>query len=616
MKTAKLPKATVTPFRYFTLRFFLLFCLLILPLSLVSCSFSSTITSIDTELAQVDALIAVREYDDAWSLLKKIAKNVHTPYDQLGIVRRALLLDRKGYAKTFLKNAVKTYPDNEEILAVYTHVLMADELYDEALEYAPKLEGGQYGSIYAELRFRVASQLIEDGDKDEGKKANPIDYYSNDYVQAYLDIAHTTGDGGYLRNAALIHALEGDMSSAFAYHPAVMSTYDAPLFWGQISYDSLNFSYAVEDLSFFEHSSESTALLADAYLRLGNDEGAKRVWLDSMERFPTENPVAWYNVVQSSLAEGNMERATTLGFDLVEQFPDYIPGLAMFARFSLLDSIQSSDTIFATLLEERGLKTLQMERDENMLRIVPSDVLERMSHSLARLQAKNSPDAMRLLLEETKLRWNSSIPPVNDRQRAIEIWALLEENVEDPFGYDPVLVQYALWYFCNQGMIDEADGLFRAHYASKYLSAVQGESVAERESMISQKPPFVGMEDWEYEFGGYIALRQKRYADAEEWFSFFVDAGEIKYTTPISVAMNLSSLYNGSGRRAEALEMYKDSLFLTTDKRMQADIYYRIALIQHEMNEARSARLSLNQCLSLDSGHNQARLLLKQIDGV
>lgn len=615
MKTAKLLNfsVTVTSFRYSLTVVFLIFAFLILTSLFISCSRTSTITSIDDKLAQVDALISVREYDDAWSLLKKIAKDVHSPYDRLGVVRRALLLDRAEYAKKLLKDAVETFPDNEELLAVYVHVLMAEELYDEALEQAPKLEGGKYGSLYAELRFRLDSQVIEneDGEGLERENAKPINYYSSDYVQAYLDIAHTTGDGGYLRNAALIHALEGDMRSAFAYHPQVMSTYNSPWFWSKISYDSFNFAQAVEDLSFFDHSSESIALLADAYLHLGNDEDAKRVWLTSIEHYPNENPEAWYNVVQSAVVEENMEQANTLLFDLVQQFPDYIPGLVAYARFSLFDSIQSPDTIFAPLLEDRGMQTLQMERNAATLRIEPSDALYHIEQSLERLQAKNNPDAIRLILEKTKILWDSSIPPVSNRQRIVDMWALLEENVQEPFGYDPLLIQYALWFFCSQGMIAEADGLFRAHYASRYLNSAEKENAAE--AVVFEKPPFAGMEYWEYEFGGYIALRQRRYADAEAWLSFFLHEGEIAYATPIGAAMNLIALYNGSGRRPEALEMYRAALFLTSDKRLQADIYYRIALIQQEMNELRSARLSLDQCLALDFGHNQARLLRKQI---
>lgn len=613
MKLAKRAKATVISVRYFVSRNFFVFCLLLLvSLFFVSCSVSSTITSIDVQLAQVDTLIAVREYDDAWTLLKKIAKDTQNPFDQLGVVRRALLLDQSEYVKTFLKDSIETFPDNEELLAVYIHTLMAEKLYEEALGYAPKLEGGKYGSLYAELRFRVDSLVLEDEAKKaaEGEKVNTIDYYSKDYLQAYVDIANSTGGGAYLRNVALIYALEGDMASAFSYHPKVMSAYDAPLFWAQISYDSLNFVQAVEDLSFFDHSSETTALLADAYLHSGHDEDAKRVWLNSIERYPNENREAWYNIVQSSLREGNMEQANILLFGLVEQFPDYIPGLTAYARFSLLEPLQSPATIFTPLLKDQGIQTLQMERDATIRQVNPFDALYRIEESLARLQAKNSPDSMYLILEDTKLRWDSSIPPVSTRQRLIDVWALLEEHVQEPFGYDPLLVQYAVWYFCTQGMIDEANGLFTAHYATRYLSSVEDEAVT------AEKSPFAGMENWEYEFGGYIALQQKRYADAEAWLRFFVDEGAFRYATPISAALNLTSLYNGSGRRTEALGMYRDALRLTSDKLLQADIYYRMALIQHEIKETRSAKLSLNQCLSLDSSHNQARLLLKQIDAL
>ena len=82
-----------------------------------------------------------------------------------------------------------------------------------------------------------------------------------------------------------------------------------------------------------------------------------------------------------------------------------------------------------------------------------------------------------------------------------------------------------------------------------------------------------------------------------------------------SARLNLALLYNGSSRRVQALALYRKILEDDRiDKKLQAEIYYKIAVIQREQNENRSAVLSLNQALALDPAHSRSRFMLKQLD--
>ncbi|MFI3257826.1 MAG: hypothetical protein R3Y36_05980 [Spirochaetales bacterium] len=568
-----------------------------------SCSFRSTAVSIDERLAQVDSLIAVRQYNDAWSLLRRIAKDVRNPYDSLGIVRRSLLLDKTDYAKTLLAETLKTYPENQELIAVYTHILMTENLYEEALEYGVALEAGSYGSLYSELRFRTDSEAAEKAYRENPSENLPQipNYYSPYYAQAYADIAGSTGNVSYLRNAALVYALQGDMSKAFFYHPKNVTSYDDPWFWAQISYDSYNFTQAIQDVLLFDLSAENLALLADSYLQENMIENAKNAWLFSTQIFSGENPFAWHNLAQYYYNIGDPESAHLTLTQLVDQFPYYVPGLTAYAYFSLSEPVQSSDTIFYSELEKRGMQTLQMTRASAVLPITTDDALMRIEIAEEFLHTQDSQEAIKLAIEKTKLRWEISGSALSATQKTADILLLLEK-----YGQDSLLVEYALWQFFSFAMIDDADQLFRSHCSLRYENAdtdIQFRNV-----------PLIGMESWEYEFGAYIALCQKRYGDAEEWFRFLIPDGIPGEATPINAALNFIELHNSSGRRGEALELYKKILSITDDNRLKAEISYKIALIQYETGEIGNAVFSLNQALLFNEGHNHARILLRQIN--
>lgn len=589
-------------------------CLVICVLCFVpSCSSGSSSGIFAEKLEVIDAFIGAEDYGGAWRLLKKNKKYVRSPRDYLSLIRRALLLDKNDFAEKYMRKGLSVFPDSQELLAVYAHFLLSLKRYEEAAKYAPKLEGGRYGSLYAELRFRTA-----------GSEKNPSDFLSPSYIQAYIDSALTTGNGAYIRNAAVIYALQGDMQAAFRLHPKTMSVYDYPEFWARVSFDSGNFVQCAEDVGFAKPSPELSSLASDALLHAGDERGAVLAWIDSTERFPSSNPASWYNASRAALKSGSMGYAYLFLSSLVRRFPDYVPGLAAYGRFSVYTPPQTKEHIFSNVLREKGIKTLSMELDDELPRVAPEEALARMNESLART------DDASLALEKLKLQWRVQAqaqekahtqagpadPSASARKKAADIWALLERRAGA--GYDPLTVRFALWNLCRYDMVDEAAELFDLWCASRYAPETDGSvpspaSEGKKEQVVPKERIVPFKEEWEYDIGSYIAFKQGRYARAEEILTAAMNNKNIKPSE--SARLNLALLYNGSSRRVQALALYRKILEDDRiDKKLQAEIYYKIAVIQREQNENRSAVLSLNQALALDPAHSRSRFMLKQLD--
>lgn len=583
-------------------------CLVICVLcSVPSCSSGSSSGIFAEKLEVIDAFISAEDYGGAWRLLKKNKKYVRSPRDYLSLIRRALLLDKNDFAEKYMRKGLSVFPDSQELLAVYAHFLLSLKRYEDAAKYAPKLEGGRYGSLYAELRFRTA-----------GSEKNPPDFLSPSYIQAYIDSALTTGNGAYIRNAAVIYALQGDMQAAFRLHPKTMSVYDYPEFWARVSFDSGNFVQCAEDVSFAKPSAELSSLASDALLHAGDERGAVLVWIDSTERFPSSNPASWYNASRAALKSGSMGYAYLFLSSLVRRFPDYVPGLAAYGRFSVYTPPQTKEHIFSNVLREKGIKTLSMELDDELPRVAPEEALARMNESLART------DDASLALEKLKLQWRvresapgqglSAGSASDARKKAADIWALLERRAGA--GYDPLTVRFALWTLCRYDMVGEAAELFDLWCASRYAPETAGSVTAsegKNEQAVPKERIVPFKEEWEYDIGSYIAFKQGRYARAEDILTAAMNNKNIKPGE--SARLNLALLYNGSSRRVQALALYRKILEdERIDKKLQAEIYYKIAVIQREQKENRSAVLSLNQALSLDPAHSRSRFMLKQLD--
>ncbi len=582
--------------------------LFIISVSFISCSFRATGSSIEHRLSEVDALISVQDYNGAWSLLKKISRTIKNPTESLGLVRRALLLGRNDFAKKILEDSLKSSPDNYELLSVYSHMLMREKNYTEAFEYAKKLEGTQYGSIYSELRFILDVHDINSKNENIKDSSNYelIDYYAQTYVQQYVDIANSVGNTSYLRNAAIINALEGNMSKAYTYHPELVTAYDTPEFWAVVSYDAHMFSRVIQNLLQFDLNISQKEILADSYVHIGDIENAKLLWEDSTITNPYANPTAWHNLALYSHRNFDFKTSNESVVHLVDNFPEYIGGLTMYARFSLFDEPMPSNSVFSDVLELQGAQTLQMQANETSVSVSSVDALQKINDAIESLILVDENAAMQLVIEKLKFIWDSSQTQLNERQKISQVWSLLEEYRKEPYGYNTNLVQYAIWFFLSQQMINEAEGLFKAHCDERYSA------FADNNELYSTFP-VAGMAYWEYEYGAYIALMQKDYMQAELWLTSLIKNDFISADMPVGACLNLISLYYGQGKKQQALLLSGQLLEYLQDDYIIANVYYTIALIQYELGDTSRAKNSLSEALRYDTYHSAARLLQKKI---
>ena len=112
--------------------------------------------SLTSQFETIDALINQSQMDLAVKSLKKIEKKAHDSWSNIAVFKRYILLGEKERADLLLKKALKKNSENLELLAVYSNFLIKENRFDEAENYAKKLCGTKYSSLYSELILKKA----------------------------------------------------------------------------------------------------------------------------------------------------------------------------------------------------------------------------------------------------------------------------------------------------------------------------------------------------------------------------------------------------------------------------------------------------------------------------
>ena len=574
-----------------------------------SCSESSTEDSISVTFAEIDSLIELQEFSSAEKLLKKTTKKITNPVETIGIIKRLFILQEDSYAKGYIEDSLDIFPDNVELQALYSYVLMEDEEYENALPYAKNLENTKYGSIYSELRFLVDSLDVEDynNSRDADDREIFIDFISPYYVQAYADIYNSTENEDYLKNVALVYALQGDLQTAFSYHPRVLSAYDDSYFWSLISYDSYNFEQALQDLQINTLSKDEIELLADSYLRCNDIENAYTVWAHTKDVFGTASPLSYHNIAVHSHFLGNQKVTNELVLEMVNDLPYFADGLSLYCELARLQTIPVADSSpFSRQLEAKGLYSLAMAEANAVpvLDIVSASTL--LQNSVSHVASLGEDELAKLLVEITMNSWQTSKNMPSASQKVADIWLLLENNQKEGLVYNPVLVQFATWCFLAQDMVIEADALFTDHCTSYYADYFSDKTEY-------SKTPLPNMQSWEYETGAYIAFVQERYTDALEWFHALIPNTILHSTIPLGTALNIAQLEDLLGRRNTAISLYEQILDYETDKKNRSEVYYRAGVIFYEIGDVKKAVFSFEESLRENPAHNGAQVYLKKI---
>jgi len=553
-----------------------LLIILVCCLFVFSCTKSVSDSAFSSKLDLIDVSISAGQYSSAIKMLKNAEKIALSSFQRLGIVKRYLLLSENKLAEEFLKKSIKKLPDNLELNAVYAHFLINQNRLEEAEVFAKKLPGSSYASIYSELLFK--------NNIDENQ------FYTNEYVQLYLDAANSTGDSVWLKNAAAISAKNGTTQKALFFKPYDFSQKDFPYFWALLEYDSENYVSAIETLEYCEQSEEVMKLYSDSLLRLQEISFANEYWTTSIIEHSDVSPLEiYYNASKYALIEEDFASTYDFLVAMIEKYPYSEKALALYGDFALnMASLKESNT--SNMLKSSNIRTLAMEKIDSYPKIPISDVLYKMNIAL---EKSYSPA---LFVEYLKLKWISE--KYTEENIVIDIWNTLEKTSVDNL-YDEYILNFAISYLSNHHYESQAESLFIEYIYQKYGT----------ESLGVYASDFVY---WEAETAAWYCVNNKQYHDAIRIYENLCYERNAKPS--FYVQMNLVALYSAVGEEEKALRVYGELASKNNGDKKASEIHYRIGSIQYDQKDKKNALLSLNYSIKLNPNNHKARLLLKKLN--
>lgn len=597
-----------------------------------SCSNHAEEKSVSSALDQIDILINQEQFKDAERELDKVEKKSYSSWIEIGIFKRYIKLNLLGKAEKTIVRAIKKNPKNIELNAVYAHFLLKNGRIEESLSVGKNLQGSRYGSVYSEAVFR---NVLDKSKKTELEKI----FLESEYFPVYYDAYVGTKNSAWLRNCALLRLAHGSYEKAAEIHPGSQNIIEANdgFFWSLVMYDAACFGESVNygkvalaladsrtgKLKHFVSVPEISAVLQDSYICLGDSADAeliRRNFLDSIADSSgnfilsdyecAENdflPPIFVNSAKWAIDSGNEERAVLLLTACVEDWPDYVPGLALYADFAYSSNLPQNTEFTQMQLRDNGLASLEMERYDRRPKIPVSDAVVRIDESLSR---KKSPLLFVVRLD-LKYKIDKSF---TETEKTADIWKILEENAISPSVYPEILFVYALNFLLESKQLDEAWKLFYKCISAKYEIPCDNDfwtNVVKKINVFSSV-------DAEYAF--YFSMLAGRNSDSVRLgeYCVFENSGndEKKYVnvaTSDSAAMNLAMIYNSIGRKNDALELYKKVNGRSSAKKIKSLAMYRMALIYLDSKDLKNARVCAEYSSSLDPKNAEAKLLVTKI---
>ncbi len=610
----------------------LLLLFLFLPFFFNSCSKEIKKDSFTSALDQVDVFINQQQYKDAEKLLDEIVVDAYSSWAKIGLFRRFCAIEKKSKAEKILSDGLKKNPENKEMLAVYSKFLIDDGRLEQALVFSEKLQDTKYGAIYSEAVIR---DTIEKSNKNDLKTIFQEEKYFPVYYNAYIG----TQNVDWLKNCALLRLEIGSYNSAADIAPTELFNSDDAYFWALVMYDASRYGNCVNYSDVAKEMYESNSLRtkkkvllseivsveADAYTLLSDAESAedvRRTFLDSISNSLDSNekwilsesekqselfPIIFSNSAKWAYDNQDDFRAADLLTFCVNTWPDYVQGLVSYAQFAWNSSIKCEEDFAQRQLRDNGLATLEMEKYDNRAQIPVSDALYRIQKSLKRT---NNPVLYVINIDlEQKLSANK-----NKIERIATVWKILEENMEKPSVYPDVILDYALNFFLQEKMYDEAWNVFSNHISKKYSISVEEDFW----TSLVRGIKFCSQIEIEYAayFASYFqladtALRLYEYAVYE--FGSDGQKNVISSLATNSSCINLSMILNSLGYKKESLDLYGKIAGRCTERKTKSLVMYRMALIQFGYNDLKSAKRSCEYSVALDNENADAKILLLKI---
>lgn len=562
--------------------------LLCIPLIIFSCGMTVEDASFTAKLDIIDKLIFQSQYDDAQKILKSIEGKSHTAFQYIAISKRYINMQNFENAQKVLAKAHKKHPNNNELSAVYTWVLLEQQNFDLACKISEKLKNTSYAGLFAESRIKQISALEQD-------------FLETDLQQEYLIAYDTTGNIKFLQNAAIFDCYNGNYESAFSYHPVKITNYSNAEFWSYVSYDSGNYLQAINDAKYIPQKNEVTAsiITADSYLKMRETKFAKQMWDKIILLDKKANPSVLMNCTYASLENGNIDEAFDYIKTCVESFPDYIDGLVLYGKFLLHFASKTEESELTLALRKKGLKSIDMEISDSKPRIPVSDCLYRMQESLKRRSILDKEKAT-LQIEYLKLKWLAD-KTTSSEQMTLDIWDMIEKNSIMAGTNNSIITDFIVSFFVKQNQFEQANQILASVLNEKYEQS----DFSDVSSSVLNQMSFAELQNAAslcFEDGLYFSTK-----------NLLVESLKYKNAVTTDVYLNLGNFEESQGNLKDALEYYSSSINTTKDDFLKAEIYYRIANISASKNDLKNAKLYLDYSLTLNPGHVKANLLKKQI---
>lgn len=592
----------------------------------LSCSIRAERKSFTAALDQIDILINQRQYKDALKELSLIEKNASTPLARLGIYKRYRLLGEDAKAEKILTAALKKNPDNPDLIAVYTNLLLRTGRIEDALKQGEPLKGSKYGSIYSEAVLTAAAK-----EKEENAQ---LSFLTSDYFPIFFDAWIGSKNQGWLRNCAVIDLLNGSYADAAALRPSEIYSADSAYFWSLVMYDAARF---IEAAAYAEHAAalyDSAAvklrrrvlkegvmcIAADAYTSARELEKAEAVrqailktaadgsggWVLSEDGKTDFMRVIFVNSARWAADNDNDPHCAELLIFTINKWPDYIPALTSYADFALRTSPMRQEDYEQTQLRDQGLATLEMERYDNRARIPISDAVTRIEESIQR----TGEPLLYILRLNLKYKTDETLS-LSDKKA--DLWHILEQNQTAPGRYPPLMLDFALSFLLRHNGEKDAFDLFYKYARNKY--AIDAEDFWD--GTVRNIRQFSAAEA---EYAAYFAAQLLRSDDALRLYEYcvFENGGNEaeRIVSPLVsdyACMNLAQIYASRGSTKSALELYSKAAGRTADLKIKSLLMFRMAKIYNASKDYKNARLSVEYALTLNPRNAEARLLFNKL---
>ena len=595
----------------------LFFTLLFSLLSFTTCSSYATSSSFITRLDEIDSCILLSNTEDALLLLKELSKKAYSASQRLSVYKRYMTLGETKLAEKTLLKALKKLPSNEDILAVYVHFLLKNDGAEKALELSKKLIDTPYASLYAECELKCAQSRAEEESY----------FFDLSLVPVYIAAWKGSGDGKWLINAATLCMKNESYEKALNMAPQNVNNSTEGLFWGTVFFDSEKYRRALDFLkegeSFTEKSvannsvlQEINVLASDLYYILGDEEHSeeeRQNFLKSMDGVQTENiekllPLVYINSARFSHLTADVVNEYKMLDSLVKKYPFYVPGLASYGQFAVESASRPPEDKLLAELRASGLKTLSMEKNDELPLLQVKDALEKINYAL---QSQDSP-----VLEALNQQLNDILCRGEEKKvRIARVWKFLEKNQTGPELYPPEVMNFAVCQLIALGKSDDALKIFDSYLKARYGGESkdfmaeehykeyllwENEVLAWERCRNAVTIPFVSREIYNYILENY------------EYKNSLLNTS-IENTAVINSMVNLAVIQSSTGHDDDALELLNKASSRTLDSLLKASILYRMAVIMKGTSDPYSARRTLQYALQLDPTLTKARILLKSL---